>query len=166
MVSRGLVKKIYIDGYNFIFRNPPLSRIHTQSPAQAREMMRSLLERYAAAKKVEIHVVYDSREQDNGDYVKDTGYRYEEIFVKDADAYLRSLAEQRGRSEDITVVSSDRWDVLGPAKARGAAVMSSEEFYRLLEKRERRVREKPEKPSPPEGEELEQWLKFFEEGGK
>jgi predicted RNA-binding protein with PIN domain len=160
------VKKLYVDGYNFIFRNPPLSRIHAQSLAHAREVSRSLLQRYAASKKVEVCVVYDSREKANGSAITDVGYLYEEIFVKDADAYLRNLAAERAESEDITIVSSDISDVLRPARGYGAKVMSSEEFFRLLEKSERKQREEPEKPPPPQGEEIDRWLKFFGEGEK
>lgn len=155
------MKKIYVDGYNLIFRIPTLSRVQRESPARAREMLSSLLQRYAASKKTEMYVVYDSRERETGEQRFLAGYRFEEIFVKDADRYLRNITEKNAENQDITVVSSDINDVVRPAKAYGAKVMTAEEFFRLLENCERRSKTQPEKPPPPTGEELEQWLEIF-----
>jgi predicted RNA-binding protein with PIN domain len=163
--SKDLVNRIYLDGYNFILRNPDLSRIFRESPLQARERLKSLLQGYAAHKKVKVIVVYDSREKDPGQGTITSGYLYEEVFVKDADAYLRKLVEQSAgkQSSRLTVVSSDVSDVLRPVKAHGVGVLRSEEFFTQLQSTDRKRFEEPEKPSPPGKKEIEDWIKYFEE---
>jgi len=159
------VNRIYLDGYNFILRNPNLSLIFRDSPLQARERLKSLLQGYAARRKVKVVVVYDSREKAPGQGTITSDYLYEEVFVRDADAYLRKLVEKAGRKQrtGLTVVSSDMYDVLLPAKAHGARVLRSEEFFAQLLSSERKLFDEPEKPSPPGKNEIEDWIKYFEE---
>ncbi|MFQ6104694.1 MAG: NYN domain-containing protein [Candidatus Glassbacteria bacterium] len=156
------MNKVYLDGYNFILRNQILSRIFKGQPHLAREKLKSLLQEYAIRKKITIIVVYDSREKLPGEGSVSSGYRYKEVFVKDADSYLRKVMERPRSTHGITIVSSDVSDVVLPAKARGVNVISSEEFTRKLRKMGRRERKDYEKPSPPSGEELEDWIRYFE----
>jgi len=128
------VNRIYLDGYNFILRNPDLSRIFRGNSVLARERLKSLLQGYAALKKVKIFVVYDSREKREGQGTVTSDYLFEEVFVRDADSYLRKIVETQGRKQkgELTVVSSDVSDILLPAKAHGARVLKSEEFFTQL----------------------------------
>ncbi len=160
------MNRIYLDGYNFILRNPDLARIFRDNPLQARERLKSLLQGYAALKKAKVVVVYDSREKGRDKGTVKSGYLYKEVFVRDADSYLRKTVEKsegKQRSE-LTVVSSDVSDVLLPARAQGVRVLTSEEFFSQILSIDRKTREEPEKPSPPGKNEVEDWIKYFEEG--
>jgi len=160
------VNRIYLDGYNFILRNPDLARIFRDNPLLARQRLKSLLQGYAALKKAKVVVAYDSKEKglDQGTVTSD--YLYKEVFVKDADSYLRKTVEKSrgGRRSELTVVSSDVSDVLLPAKAQGVRVLTSEEFFSQILSMNRKTGEEPEKPSPPGKNEIEDWIKYFEEG--
>ncbi|GEM_PF-4853780 len=160
------MNKVYLDGYNFILRNSALARLFRSDQDAARERLKSILQDYAARKKVKITVVYDSREKPIGEGTVTSYYLYEEIFVNDADAYLRNISgrSRAPRMDRITIVSSDYSDVYLPAKGRGAAVLSCEEFYSEILKLMRKKDTDQEKPSPPTSKEIEDWLRYFETG--
>lgn len=158
------MNKVYLDGYNFIHRNPTLSRLSKGDLEHGREHIRSLLARYATVRKTQIIVVYDSRTKLPGEGTAYSGYLYREVFVRDADSYLRRVMRTEPDRKNVMVVSSDVEHVVQPAKAHGIAVMSSEEFMRVVRKTEQRDREQSEKPLPPTGREVDDWIRYFEEG--
>ncbi len=158
------MNKVYLDGYNFILRNPSLSRFSRGQLERGREHIRSLLSRYAVVRKTQVIVVYDSRKKPPGEGTAYSGRFYREVFVRDADSYLRRVMETGRDRKNTIVVSSDVDHVVLPARAQGVTVMSSEEFYRVVRKTEERLREDPEKPPPPTGADLEDWMRYFEEG--
>jgi predicted RNA-binding protein with PIN domain len=160
------VNRVYLDGYNFILRNPTLSRIFKGDNQMARERLKSILQEYAARRKVKITVVYDSEDKTPGQGTVTSGYLYEEVFVRDADSYLRQMMDRsQGRDEHaLTIVSSDFSDVILPAKGRGVRVLTSEEFNEDLKRTISKEQSESEKPSPPDKEELEDWMRYFGEG--
>ena len=79
-----------------------------------------------------------------------------------ADTAIRTRLKKMGRTaRNWTVVSSDR-QVQADARAAQAEVISSDEFVGTL-KHARRTAPKPGKDRPLSSQEVDEWLKLFEE---
>ena len=124
---------ILVDGYNVIRQWPELARLDRADLQSGREALLRELQWYRRAKRHEITVVFDGREQ--GGFSEETarvggiGVRYSRQG-ETADSVIARLVAERG--EGTVVVSSDR-EVEDAARRKGAAWLTAAEFLARVE---------------------------------
>ena len=147
-----------IDGHNLIGRLPDLRLDDPDDEAKLVARLRT----YCARAGKRATVVFD-RGLPGGRSRALSGGRVEVVFASaghTADGILRERVRRARDPGGLTVVTSDR-EVIAAARAQGARVMRSEEFAaRLRAPRTVQVEEDVHLSA----EEVEEWLKVFEEG--
>ena len=155
------MQRIIIDAYNLLHADPELASLSDRDLEGARRGLIRRLSSYLRVKKVEVTLVFDGRE------LSPTGgpapSRLRVIFStppESADDMILRMVEGEKNPRALVVVSSDG-RVARSAGARGAKVVSAQEFWKIIVKgrgREDKEEEKPETPSPGE---VDEWLRIF-----
>ena len=163
---------IVIDGYNCIFR---MGQLQQKDLQRAREEFILHVQSYIARKKVNITIIFDSKEEQHlqlsnilPSISSINGLQI--VFCPDADDHIRNIVRDDHNPASIVVVSSDG-SITRDVRKKGAKVKSPSEFDMLLNKsvcREKAPVDDNEKPSPEsisEGE-ITDWLRKFSEKKK
>ena len=131
---------------------------HRNRP-QARKRLIHILARFVAVKKAKVNVVFDGYPDEEFP----EGARYKSVRVmyarpgSDADSRIEELVGKSTRKRDIVVVTSDK--ALGSSVTRkGAKLLTSGKFRRMLE--EAQITEK-DKPDDHEIVDVEEWSRYF-----
>lgn len=145
-----------IDGYNVLIGND----LGWDESARAR--FGRAVAGHFAGKRVEVTIVYDSR-QSPGLQRRSLSVACGEVYARDADGYLVEEVERSDHPRSIVLVSDDR-EILAAVRHLRPSRISTAEFLHLLEKPppRRRVEEKPEGDSPAA---IDRYLKIFGEPG-
>jgi predicted RNA-binding protein with PIN domain len=141
------MKYIFVDGYNVINSWPELKKIKEFSYESARNSLVDDLQDYAAFKGCKVFVIFDAylvsgsleKFEKNGDLVV--------VFTKEgdtADNFIERYINNIGRKADVSVVTSDSLQQQLIFQ-RGAARISSIEFYHEVCKTKKMVRKKTSK---------------------
>jgi predicted RNA-binding protein with PIN domain len=127
--------RLVIDGYNFICASFAISGSHPgrMDPTLERDALLEKLLTYKKIKHAKITVVFDAARTDN--LLRSAGREkgIEIVFSssgEEADTIIKEMAKVRGKG--LTIVTSDR-ELGSYCEANGAVVITSGEFYDLLE---------------------------------
>ena len=121
---------LIIDGYNLLYQ---LSSRNPENIPNTREGLVNHLEPLAGVIAERITVVFDGRQQDDSDKIKESEI-IEVVFSppdKTADSVIQNLVWREQKAEDILVVSSDR-AIRDAASACGADTMASVLFIDMM----------------------------------
>jgi predicted RNA-binding protein with PIN domain len=141
------LKVIYVDGYNVINIWPDLKKIKNYSFEAARQKLIDSLQNYATFNDCKIYIVFDAQLQEGN---LESIERLENIYIvftkegETADAFIERETNAVGRKKDVCVVTSDSLEQQ-VAFQRGAARMSSLEFYYAIKEVEKIINKKVEK---------------------
>ena len=127
--------RLVIDGYNFICASLGLSGSHPggMDPTVERDALLTKLKAYKKIKSAKITVVFDATRTDNLWRSQGREKGIEVVFSssgEEADAIIKELSEKYGKG--LTIVTSDR-ELGSFCELRGAVIITSSEFYDLLE---------------------------------
>lgn len=136
------MKIIFIDGYNVINSWPNLKREKEVSFANARQKLIDVLHNYSEYNNCLIKIVFDAHKvAGNIEKVEEYNKKVYIIFTKDgetADAYIEREVHAIGRKYEVYVVTSD-WLEQQTIFQRGAARVSSLEFYNEVNETEKQI---------------------------
>ena len=146
-----------VDGHNLI----PKAGLHLDSLDDEMELV-ALLQEFARLHRRQVEVYFDGAPADQaGTRGLGTVKAHFVHTGTTADAAIaQRLKRMRRAAKNWTVVSSDR-EVQAEARAVHAAVLSSEEFARLLQQTPRGEVGKPAADRKVSSAEVDEWLKIF-----
>jgi predicted RNA-binding protein with PIN domain len=134
---------VLIDGYNFIFANPPLAKLGELDISLARETVIRLMCNYTAFRKSKAIVVFDGyKRKGNEGSVEEMG-SVTVIYTKEkqtADSYIEKTTYEISDKHTVRVVTSDmqeQYIILGAGGLR----VSCREFWEELESTSLMIRE-------------------------
>ncbi len=162
------MNKIIIDGYNLIHAVPELSRHLQASLETARGQLLTKLRGLTAAKQVQVVVVFDGDQALPEVEAALQARRLQVVFSRrpvKADAVIKQLVLRAAHKKSLQVVSDDR-EIVEFAKAQGAGVVASGQFYDSINKKHKveTMREKYGKELS--DDELAEWLRIFGQESK
>ena len=141
------MRVIYVDGYNVINIWPDLKKIKNYSLESARQKLITSLQNYATFNDCRIYIVFDAQLQEgNIENIEKLGNIFI-VFTKEgetADSFIERETNAVGRKKDVCVVTSDSLEQQ-VAFQRGAARMSSLEFYYCVKEVESLINKKVER---------------------
>jgi uncharacterized protein len=141
------LKVIYVDGYNVINSWPNLKKIKNYSFESARLRLTDSLQNYATFNDCRIYIVFDAHLQEGSiENIEQLGNIFI-VFTKEgetADSFIEREINAIGRKKDVCVVTSDSLEQQ-VAFQRGAARVSSLEFYYSIMEVEKIINKKVEK---------------------
>ncbi|MBD3169863.1 MAG: hypothetical protein GF307_10305 [candidate division Zixibacteria bacterium] len=151
-----------IDGYNLIFKDPLLAGYMKNQPETARRNLLQRLYTFKEYHKSRITVVFDGKIGIIPTEKSPAGIKV--LFTKKgtADARIIKIVENASKPSGMIVVSSDFKDIGIQVKDLGARCISSEEFLEQLCSFEDEHKGAPEKPENITPDEVDYWLKRFE----
>lgn len=125
-----------VDGHNAIFAHPTLEALQTgEEKAEARRMLESMLDRFAAARGLRVTIVYDGNESTQNPDAGTRGWIVSQYSLRpneDADDRIVWLASESVRTgRKVVVVTSDR--ALGARLPSGVSTVEPAELFRRLE---------------------------------
>lgn len=127
--------------------------------AAARRRLIHDLARFVAIRKAKLRVVFDGSPDD--EFPEGRKYKSVQILYakkgSDADSRIKGLVDKSTNKRDIIVVSSDK-ALCSYVAGRGAKVVTSGKFRRMLEEALSQQREKPGEQEPLD---VDEWLNFF-----
>lgn len=136
---------------------------HRDKPGARKKLIRDLA-RFVAVHRAKVRVVFDG----SPDEQFPEGIRYKSVRVlyarpgSDADSRIIDLVDKSSYKKNMVVVTSDK--ALGShVSRRGAKVMHSGEFRRMIEQA---LTLEAGKPGDREPVNVEEWLDYFGEGDK
>lgn len=142
------MKTIFVDGYNVINSWPNLKATKDFTFEGARQLLIEILHNYSAFNLCRIFIVFDAHKVlgsiEKEEQISDNIFI---VFTKDgetADSYIEKRVNQLGRKYEIVVVTSDNLEQQTIFQ-RGAARMSSLEFYNEILKVEKMIKKNTEK---------------------
>jgi len=158
--------KIIIDGYNVIHAVPELAARLAHDLSDGRTALLQRLSSYVCTRKVEVVAVFDGAQLAPTSPAEAAPPRVRVLFSRPpatADSVIEHLLCTEARPRNLTLVSGDR-HLADIARARGAKVLSPQEFVRHIES-------KPSTQDLVENkfghqlseEELREWLSLFGE---
>ncbi len=127
--------RLVIDGYNFICASLGLSGSHPgrMDPTEERDALLEKLKVYKKLKSAKITVIFDATRTDNLWRSQGREKGIDVVFSssgEEADAIIKEHADRYGKG--LTIVTSDR-ELGSYCELRGAVIITSGEFYDLLE---------------------------------
>jgi predicted RNA-binding protein with PIN domain len=133
-----MATRLVIDGYNFICATLGLSGSHPghMDTNEERTSLTKLLSDYRKVKKGKVTIVFDRKHGPGLNRERRMENGIEVIFARpneEADDIIKEMAAELGPG--LTVVTSDR-AVRKSAERSGSIVLSSSEFYSILEEAE------------------------------
>ncbi len=154
---------LIIDGYNVIFADPQLAGLMDNYPEIAREKLIQRLYNYSFHRGAKITVVFDGKPGVIHENKSPPGVKV--VFSKDisADEHIIKMVESAQNPAEYTVVSSDFKDIGKQVQLIGSAFQTSDEFLAQLEQLRSEHQGNSEKPEEISAEEVDYWLKRFEE---
>lgn len=127
------MRRLLIDGYSLLHRDPELAPLLRRDYRQARERLIRKIDRLAPALAVEVEIVFDGRDRGSRERV-DTGHL--QIVYSPADKTADTIIEQMVHEDPdpvgIWIVTADRLE-RETVTARGAQAMSCAAFLERLE---------------------------------
>jgi small GTP-binding protein len=136
-----------IDGYNLLFAWEKLKELSEINMDSAREALIEALENYASYKNIDMSVIFDGYKAQGNTGTKQKYSNIHIIYTKEAqtaDRFIETRVYNKGKTCDITVVTSDQ-AVQMAALGDGAKRLSSREFYEELQRISKEISEKLEK---------------------
>ncbi|GAA0177958.1 NYN domain-containing protein [Clostridium sediminicola] len=141
------MKYIFIDGYNVINSWPELKNIKEFSFESGRESLVEMLQDYASYKGYKLVLVFDAHLVNGSlEKIEKLG-NVDIVFTKEgetADSFIERYVDSIGRKSDVSVVTSDSLEQQLIFQ-RGAARMSSMEFYHEVHETKKKIRKKTAK---------------------
>jgi predicted RNA-binding protein with PIN domain len=131
--------------------------------AKARRKLIHSLAQFVKVHRAKVQVVFDGSPDDEFP----EGHRYKSVRIfyarpgSDADSRIKDLVGKSSFAKDITVVSSDR-ALSSSVKAKGAKVIASGRFRRMLDEAGIMASQKYDQNEPVD---VDEWLEFFESNG-
>lgn len=119
------MQEFIIDGNNLIHKLPHLSKIQSKDKEAARSRLAFMIDRYFSGKKVKVYLYFDGFE---GERINVSNIKIIYSRQRTADEIIRKQIEKSTKRHLITVISSDRSDIIGFAEVCGCKAISSEEF--------------------------------------
>ncbi len=156
------MNKIIIDGYNMVHLVPELRQFLDESLERARDELIRKLKLYLLNKKIVIAVVFDGNHPAGGQPVE----RNRNLEIKfsnypfKADPLIKKLIQKEKHKGALTIVTNDS-DIAAFAKAEHAAVISPEEFWLRLTKRQQQNGIFDKFDRELSDEELAEWKEIF-----
>ena len=132
-----------VDGYNLINAEPHMKELAHTDIGAAREHLVNILANYRGYLGCRMTVVFDAYRVPYSEVRSHTENGTEVIYTKEnetADAYIAELTKELGKSESVTVVSSDAL-VQEMSLGHGALRISSREFIMDIEIAIKEIRE-------------------------
>jgi len=164
------MKKYIIDGYNLL-KSPAFNIPLNLDLENQRNHLIRMIRSYAQFEHCQVAIIFDNSIKGN-DKVSGDG-RVQIQFTKpsmEADELIKIMIRKSNNPRNLIVVSSDR-AIQYAAKDHGALVLSSEDYWRLLDKKTDPQQSIPgnipeQKYQPNLGDkELEYWKRMFEQEG-
>lgn len=137
-------KVLVIDGYNLIFCWTELKELAEDNLDGARGLLLDILSNYAAYMDLETVVVFDGYKVKGSRGSNLSIGRLKVVFTGEgqtADGYIAKLIFDRGKKEEVTIVSSDQEVQMG-AMGDGALRLSSSEFILEILDKEEEIRKR------------------------
>ena len=141
------MKTIFVDGYNVINSWPELKKIKEFSYESARRALVDDLQDYAAFQGCKIFVIFDAYLVSGSLESTEKNGNITIVFTKEgdtADNFIERYINNIGRKADVSVVTSDSLQQQLIFQ-RGAARMSSIEFYHEVYQTKKIIRKKTSK---------------------
>ncbi|MFL0196191.1 NYN domain-containing protein [Clostridium sp. WILCCON 0269] len=139
---------IFVDGYNVINSWPELNDIKNYSFEAARQQLIESLSNYAAYKGYNVCIVFDAHMVAGSLEKKEkVSENVMTVFTKEnetADSFIEKTVNKIGRRSEVFVVTSDSLEQQITFQ-RGAARMSSIEFYHEVKNVELKIKSKIQK---------------------
>lgn len=138
------MRYIFIDGYNVINSWPELKRVKEFSFESARESLVETLQDYASYKGYKLFLVFDAHLVDGSLESIEKAGNIDVVFTKEgetADSFIERYVDSIGRKSDVSVVTSDSLEQQLIFQ-RGAARISSMEFYYEVDETRKKIRKK------------------------
>jgi predicted RNA-binding protein with PIN domain len=136
------VKNILVDGYNVINSWQELKEINTGSMENSRQKLIEVLLNYGVYNGYKMIIVFDAHLQKGSLEKKEKVNKYlEVVFTKEgetADSFIEKFVDSLGRKAEVLVVTSDSLEQQTTFQ-RGAARMSSIEFYHEVKTTEKKI---------------------------
>ena len=156
------MKKILIDGYNYLMRNGlPCGQA-------GRAAFTASIKSYIGEKHIRATLVFDGSNAERFDFPsKETHGAVDVVYScgTSADEVIRGLVAESCGTKELLVVSSDRAHIGSFCRRHAVQVITSEEFHALIKKRSKKLSSKripaSEKPSSSSEDELTYYLKKF-----
>lgn len=143
-----MIRRLIIDGYSLLYRDPALARQRARDMALAREQLIRKIDRLADALAPTVEIVFDgraaSRERFNAGHLQ-------LIFApgnKTADTVIEQLVHEDPAPSEICVVASDRLE-LDTVTAADAQAMSCASFLEWLDRVDRQIARRVARPAAP-----------------
>lgn len=141
------MRYIFIDGYNVINSWPELKRVKEFSFESARESLVETLQDYASYKGYKLFLVFDAHLVNGSlENIEKIG-NIDVVFTREgetADSFIERYVDSIGRKSDVSVVTSDSLEQQLIFQ-RGAARISSMEFYYEVHETKKKIRKKTAK---------------------
>lgn len=138
------MKIIFVDGYNVINSWPELRDIKDYSFESARNRLIEILNNYATYHGDKIYIIFDAHlvkgNIEKRDKISD---KLVVVFTKEgetADAFIEKAVDEIGRKVEVSVVTSDSLEQQVIFQ-RGAARVSSLEFYHEVKDAEEKIKD-------------------------
>lgn len=135
-------EKFVVDGYNLIFAWKDLREIAEVNIGAARDKLIEVLANYASFKGIEMTVVFDAYRNTSMGPREDSVYGITVVFTGEnqtADSWIEKFAFDHGKTERISVVTSDRLEQIN-VFGSGAARIGSHEFTEMIEEAAEEIR--------------------------
>lgn len=142
-----MIRRLIIDGYSLLFRDPALTRARERDIAAAREALIRKIDRLADALAPTVELVFDGRAASRESY---KAGRLQIVFApgdKTADTVIEQLVHLDPAPDQICVVASDRLE-LDTVSAAGAQAMSCANFLEWLDRVDRLIAQRVARPAP------------------
>lgn len=167
------MKKYIIDGYNLLKSSAFNAPLNLSLENQRNHLIR-MIKSYSKFEQCEVLIIFDNSSSFKTERSAGTG-RVQIKFTKssmEADELIKKIIRKEKIPANLIVISSDR-AIQYAAKDHGATSLSSEDYYRLIAKKQQSTRDANtthfarEKYDPNLGEkEIQYWKDLFQKGNK
>ncbi len=143
-----MIRRLIIDGYSLLFRDPALIAARTRDIGMAREQLIRKIDRLSDALAPTVELVFDGRASSRENY---KAGRMALVFApadKTADTVIERMVHADPAPAEVCVVASDRLE-LDTVSAAGAQAMSCASFLEWLNRADRQVQRAVTRPAAP-----------------
>jgi len=145
------MKRLIIDGYSLLYRDPALDRMRQQDFRKARAHLIRRIDRLAQALAPAVDLVFDGRAEGSREQIDATHLHL--IYSpapRTADSVIEEMVATDSDPSELCVVTSDRAEI-DFVTAAGAEAMSCAAFLDRLDELERAVQKTLRAPPPSRG---------------
>lgn len=141
------MRYIFVDGYNVINSWPDLKKVKEFSIESARKSLAESLQNYASYKGYKVFLVFDAYLVNGSLETVEKLENISIVYTKEgetADSFIEKYVNNIGRKSDVSVVTSDSLEQQLIFQ-RGAARISSIEFYHEVCETKKKIRKRTAK---------------------